>query len=189
MKKTMIIASLFLLSVILAGCMSIPGFSKEDTDPNVVPEETEVQEEPEEMEIDESENEEAVNTETTEENGETESTDASATDSKTNGECEDDYSVFLEELPDDFPMPECAIVEGVLVDNNRVDASYEVEGDWSDLYSFYKDYLEGNIEEQNQILNEEKGRLVGLIDDGKIEIDIKKTEDNYTAVRVFYKFP
>lgn len=193
MKKIIIIASLFLISVLLVGCMSMLGLGsdKEETDTNEIEtEETDTNEvkadENEEVEVKEEENE--TDTEPLDSSSETD-TNTESTDQQATEDCAENYDVFLEELPDDFPMPECAIIGNVLVDNNRVDSTYETEDDWSDLYSFYKDYLGENIEQQNQVLDEEKGDLSGNINGGKLDIEIKEIEDNHTKVRVFYRFP
>lgn len=181
MKKIIIIISLFLISVLLVGCMSMLGLGseKEDTDTNEI--ETEVNKD---IEV----KEENTDTKPVDSTSETD-TNSESTDQQATEKCDENYDVFLEELPDDFPMPECAIIGNVLVDNNRVDSTYETEDDWSDLYSFYKDYLGENIEQQNQVLDEKKGDLSGNIDGGKLEIEIKEIEDNHTKVRAFYRFP
>lgn len=183
MKKIIVIASFILLGVLLTGCMSMFG-SDEDTDNNEITEEETVEAE---------ENEEAekkeVDADPTESTDPSSDVDNTSTDEVETEECDEDYDVFLEELPNEFPMPECAIVGNVLVDDSRVDSTYETEDDWSNLYAFYKNYLGDDIEQQNQVLNENKGDLSGNIDGGKLEIEIKEIEDDYTKVRVFYRFP
>ncbi len=121
------------------------------------------------------------------ENEEIDST-ASEEDTEEVKTCEEDYSVFLEELPEDFPMPECAVIGNILLDNSRFDGSYHVKGDWEDTFNFYKEYMGENIESRNQNPTELDGQLEGIINGGNMYINISQSE-NIVEVRVHYRFP
>lgn len=102
--------------------------------------------------------------------------------------CEDDYALILDDMPEDFPMPVCATITSVNSSHSDIDAYYNVEADWQDIYKLYQDYFGDNISSQSQKPEEKSGELRSNTDDFDIWIQLNQEDDDFVRVRVLHYF-
>lgn len=200
MKKAFSILLVLLATTLLAGCISIPlgdgeqltiGFDGINIEATGEEDDEEIMDIDEEENIDDENNLGAVEAAGVQETEDTAVEDNSAEeggDQTDHSICEDDYALILDDMPADFPMPACATITSVNSSNSNIDAYYNVEGDWQDIYKLYQDYFGDNISSQSQKPEEKSGELRSQTDEFDIYIQLNQRDDDSVAVRTIHYF-
>lgn len=193
MKRVLTILLVLLATTLLAGCISIPLGDGEQLTIGFdgINIEATGEEDDEERNIDDENNLGAVEAAGVQETEDTAVEDNSAEeggDQADHGICEDDYALILDDMPVGFPMPACATITSVNSSNSNIDAYYNVEGDWQDIYKLYQDYFGDNISSQSQKPEEKSGELRSQTDEYDILIQLNQKDDDFVTVRTLHYF-
>jgi len=200
MKRVLSILLVLLATTLLAGCISIPlgggeqltiGFDGINIEMTGVEDDEDIVDTNEEGRIDDVNNlgaVEAVGVQETEDTAVEDNSTEEDEDQADHGICEDDYALILDDMPADFPMPVCATITSVNSSNSNIDAYYNVEGDWQDIYKLYQDYFGDNISSQSQKPEEKSGELRSQTDEFDIFIQLSQKDDDFVAVRTLHYF-
>lgn len=187
MKKVLSILFVLLATTFLAGCISIPLGDGEQLTIGFdgINIEATAEEDDEENNLGEvgagvQETEDTATEDNSEEEKGGEQADS--------GICEDDYALILDDMPVEFPMPACATITSVNSSNSNIDAYYNVEGDWQDIYQLYQDYFGDNISSQSQKPEGKSGELRSQTDEFDILIQLNQKDDGFVAVRTLHYF-
>src|SRR5690625_522673 len=139
MKRLLLSFSFIIMAILLTGCISIPiGDSTLEISTDGIDFVSSDDGGKEgDLTVDDGEADD-----TPEENGEgtdepekvDDSADATADTSGSSGNCDNDYSELLNELPFELPMPDCAEITNISIRQNTVDSYYVVEGNWKDIF-------------------------------------------------------
>lgn len=181
MKKSIYFLSFFYVSILLAGCISIPfgdnvleistdGIEFVDNQEGDEPGEQEVMEELRaEEEIDLSEE---VSSDLEVKDG---NSDSDSEEPKNSCE-EQDHSTVTDDLVPDFFIPDCALLTNVSKDSNGLDAYFTVKGgDWQEIFKAYKEFF-------GDFLNQERQNPASQ--DAELSATLYDNPDDYTIIQI-----
>lgn len=198
MKKVLPILLLFLVTVFLSGCISIPLGDGEKL--TIGFDGINIEEDTEKGNVDNASNEVAENEDIDSSNNvqgnEVEQVVAEPDHSAENNnseeniiDCQEDIDTLIERVPPNFPIPDCItdlVTTGAEESTSMYyTGSYNTTGDWKDLFNIYKEYLTTNYKISRDSESDSSGEVEYKSEEFVIYISVHQYEEN--AVHISFR--